>query len=434
MRDIPALDTITVYRYISIKFDNTVPRKKNHKKLWKLAEAAWIWLHLQIGKNNTRPRKIKPRATMVESYRLAGFDWESKADKSLYVSFDMRVFKDGAYMQLGISKPREGAVDDILKLQSKLEEFSIKKINFPETLCIGNDYCIFAFVKSEEPLKNICSNILNNVVKQMEKADIWNDLSWDLEEKEIICNYSWGVVGLTRSLSKPVLFLRKFHTDGFEDASEFVNIILPRLMFFTRNIIDRYKQYISNRKVIEKAAKQLALLLKGRESGGKLNTMEDRIRKISSKEDKLVEETSRLDKQLIAMDGNMRQIKRVLQTSVINDGFDGHLLKIYNDNITLLVEQMTVDSNFFKTHNQEASLSLQTLQALVGVEQAKTERRLVLIIGILGATLAVIDGFSEELSLLHKGIIILTGLIGSLIVGSWDWLKNLKNYFRNKWK
>jgi hypothetical protein len=428
-----ALKNIIVYRYIIIngwKFGQGMPVKQDHwNEIWKLTKEAWESLHAKVGIFDSPPAKPNLKITRTESQSIAGFHWKSSDDGALSSSLEVRLFLDCGYLQLGIWQHGEELVADFNKLQRQVEHIASQKDDLSdirETLQIDEVFCWYAEVDSEESLPQLTRYFLEPYTKSEDQIDI--------------CNFSWGCVGIPRKQKTPLLILCHEDAPGVEDISWFVNYVAPRLALYPCKIICQYNRYDNEekeREKIQKIVQQLSMMLRGQERGGNLNELEERIKEISSQVDKLIEELGHVKKRLIGMGDNLRQIRRVLQDPIF-EGKSDVLWQIFGESSALLVEQVDVDFEYSESYNQEALLTLQTLQAFVQVEQAKLqrerareERSMVKILGVIGLVLALIDGFSD---VFHWGIKVLILLIG-VAAGLWIWFwgkKKEKNEPENK--
>ena len=91
----------------------------------------------------------------------------------------------------------------------------------------------------------------------------------------------------------------------------------------------------------------------------------------------------------------------------------------------IAIEQIEHDLEFFKARDEEAHLTLETLNTLINVERGKIQRErgeyeqlFVKILSIIGLVLALIDGFAEEFAWYTKVAIVIGGIILAMIVAS----------------
>lgn len=185
---------------------------------------------------------------------------------------------------------------------------------------------------------------------------------------------------------------------------------------------------------IRKIAQKLVDTLRGSEQGGNLYRLEKRIQEISDKVDELVEELSWVKKRLIGMEDNLRQIRHILQDPIF-EGKSDLLWQIFGESNALLVDHVKTDFRYFQAHNEEALLTSQTLQAFVGVDQAKLqrertgkERRVVKLFGVVGLGLAIIDGFSDTLSSFERILIVTGAAVIATCLWFWDKRKEKKEF------
>lgn len=432
MNNFPDLSYVTAYRYILIntEFEQAIPAP-----LWHFTETIWEWLCQEIENDELKLLKPGPRENWARSYTIANFTWEPNQDESLFASLELKIFKDSGYAQLALMEPGINS-NNLLALLKRISSYKIPQIS-PDEFLISDDYCIYAETPTTNSLKDACTDLLKRIPPNWEKSKEMRNLFWDSDDKEFIYEYSWGCVGFTKNLIKPILVIRKANSSGIIDASSFINIILPRLLLFSKKIIQNYLIYEKDRENIKKIARELEKELKDRDPVGKnrlnkdsyeesssvpkekLELLEEMIRKISSKEDELIEKAGWLDKLLIAIEDNFRQLKKVLEHSVVLDS-RSKLWDLFGKNNLTLLDQMKIDSKFFQAHNQEAGLTLRTLQSLVNVEQAKLQRKqekenkkIAKIAATMGVMLAIVDGFSDVLHWFIRSIIVLAGIFRS---------------------
>ncbi len=414
------LKNIIVYRYILVKCwepqDGKPVMPAFFDQSWQLAKNAWEWLQINIPIIPPLPLPPKPKikVTSIESQRIAGFRWAANADNTRYATLDARVFPESSYLLLGLWKQKGGNTEDIHKLQKELADFAPQETSLSHasnSLQIDESYCLYAEIAPELSLRKTCRDILEEMLN-------------DPKDRVTICEYSWGCVGIPRDRRTPSLILKREGSIGIKDVSLFANDILPRLALLSHSIKCQYSVYEEKEEELKKQVQKLAKTLRGPVGGGSIGLLEKKIKKISSQLDKVVEELGKLKIRLIAMGDNVRHIKNKLQDPIF-DGRVNILRQIYEDSNCLLVEQVRVDFQYFQAYNEEAQLSLQTLQAFVEVEQAKLQRErtteeklLVAMLGIVGLILALVDGFSDVIPWRGRAWIV----IGGIIIGMVIWL------------
>lgn len=427
MTHFPTLKNVIVYRYIIImgwEYGQGAPINEKHwNNIWQLTEEAWKWLHAQIRNSNNPPKKPVLEITRKDSQSIAAFNWKSSNEATLSISLESRLFSDSGFLQLNIWQNGEGIVDDFGRLQRQVQHIGSRKDDLSDIrkmLHIDEIFCWYAEVGENEPLLSLTQYFLEPYIKPEDRIDI--------------CNFSWGCVGIPRDQKTPLLILSHENAPGVEDTSWFVNSLVPRLALFSGKIIRQYYEYEAKQEEIRKIAQKLVDTLRGSEHGGDLYRLEKRIQEISDKVDKLVEELSWVKKRLIGMEDNLRQIRHILQDPIFERKSD-LLWQIFGESNALLVDHVQTDFKYFQAHNEEALLTLQTLQAFVGVDQAKLqreragkERRVVKIFGVVGLGLALIDGFSDKLSSLARILIVSVAAVVAICLWLWDKRKEKKEF------
>ena len=380
----------------------------------------WIRENTRITPPSLPSVNPEVKITPLNSQRIDGFKWTTKSDEALRVSLDVRMFPESSYMLLGLWKPGWGEQGDIFELYNKLSNFTSQKVrlsNDPEDLQIAEVYCMYAETTSQSSIPHVCKNILDGFIDEV-------------DDRIALCEFPWGTVAMPKEQKTPLLIIRRADTPGTEDASRFMNIVLPRLMLLSHKIMLHYQAYEKEKEKVKEIAERLAKTLKGRERGGNLHRLEERIKEISSQVDELAEELGSLKKRLLRMDTDLRHIRLKLQDPVLLRK-KKVIEQVFGESSALLVEQVRTDIEYFQTQNEEALLTLQSLQAFVGVEQAKLQReqagkqgRIAAIVGIVGLVLALIDGFADVFSPGNRVLIVFGGIIFGVVIWFWDrWKK-----------
>lgn len=384
------------------------------QQICQLVEDVWEWLYAQIGKHHSRPRLPDLKMTRDQSFRIAGFDWEMNNLRTLSASLESRLFLESGYLLSGLKIPGGGDSSSIDTLREKLAGYTTHhedNSTEPLPLQAQESFFYYAEVTSDLPLPLVCRRIFETVPVNE-------------EDRIAVCEFSWGCVGIPRDKKDQVLILRPAAGEPVEveDASHFVNTILPRLILYYRKSVLRYREYEDEYEKVKQIAQRLARMLAGREHSGNLLQLEERIKDISALTDELVEGMGHLKKRLIAMDNDLRQIRSVLQDPVLF-GRNQDLSQIYGESCAMMLEHVRTDFRYLQAHNDEAQISLQTLQAFVSVEQAKLQRegnraeqRFVLMLGVVGLVLAVVDGFADVVWWPYRTALVFLGVIAAYLV------------------
>jgi len=300
-------------------------------------------------------------------------------------------------------------------LREKANSFLLPADSEVEHVLVGKIHCLYAEVGSDAKAEEIIQRCLRD----------WfhND---DLEIS--ICPFPWGWLGTPTHRIEALIVLAPKEDTSIEAASWFINFVLPRLALTYRKIELDYTSYEVIRPEIEKAERALARALKGRvleegrESDGNLDYLERRTLRLSNLQDALVEKLGGVQQQIISMETNVENLKLVLKDKTVESQYQ-RLWTVFGESSTQAVKQVKVDRNYFDSRKEEATLALNTLGTLVDVERGKFERRLVIILGIVGLVMSLVDGFSSELPLGVKIAIVAVGVIAGAIV--WLWRRKL---------
>lgn len=376
----------------SSDFDNNI-------RLIEIIKNAWQSVHQNV--ENQKFEIWNNGCHRRESIRLVGTDWIPQNGESFLL--EARTLLDSAYLQIGICANgihRDKIFDT---LQAKIETVENFSTAADKQICFGRTICYYAELQDRS--------------NQPSLAQIFFQTLSSNDSQEIITySFNWGSINVSTSDLNTFLVFTDRDKKNIVQTSHFINFILPRLMLSKLKAETEYADYENRlRKEIESAESELSNKLKGREETGTLDYLEDRTLKLSYSQDSLVEKLAEVNKKLITLKANVRNIELVLQDSILSSQKE-RLFARFGENLKLACEQIDLDLNYFKSKNEEACLALQTLQTFVDIERGKTERLILLIMGIVGLIVAMGDALAE-IPILFRILMITISLIGG--IGAW---------------
>ncbi|MFQ5602745.1 MAG: hypothetical protein ACE5HS_05700 [bacterium] len=397
--------------------DSPDVKDKLWNELWKIILRSWQWIHQKAGHSPPACQQPKFDMGLRESLRIVGTDWLKNNSESMSFLIEVRFILDSLFIQFGFWDHRDTALSAFNTLQEAMSEFQIE-MNGNQNVLIGDTVCFYAEITNEDENQDLKSMLASASQKQP-RTEI------------VVMKYDWGYLYLPAITNNPMAVLSFRDEKSKESASWFINFILPRIVLMHLKIEQEFQKYEEERAEIEKAEYDLKKQLKGSEKSGKLKKLEKRIVALSERQDTLIEWIGKLRQTIIGMETNLNNIHKILQEPVIQGKYQ-QWWSLFGAGPALAVEQMKVDLNYFNSSNDEALLTLQTLHSFVDIERGKNERRLVGILGIVGMVLAVIDGFSEELTFNLKIIILSIGILMGSIIFLWRKPPNFSLFKRKK--
>lgn len=378
--------------------------------IWQMGVQAAHWLFDQIGKPPPAFEKPELNFAPTESQPFLGFDWKDSADGKLWVSFLGRIFSQTAYLHLILWRPGQSAVGELKALQKQMEEF--RPGDPSDEACadfrLGETYAVAAEVEPHQHIPGIFHTTLPDLL----------DMRISQSKRIETGRFPWGHVAIPREQKSPALLLRKVDSPGADDAAWFINVILPRIGISYFNMKRQNQDYGKYRPLVDKELQTLSNMLENRVKGGNLKELERQFVLFSGQLDKLAEAIRPLQQFLIRMDTDLRNIRRQVNDLALH-GQSKLLWYVFGESAALLVDQIKVDFKNSGAYNDEAQLALQTLQTFVDVERAKTDRKMVLMLGVVGLVLALIDGFSDVIPERTRWIIFAIGFFIGLCIWFW---------------
>ena len=367
-------------------------------------ESAWNWVHTSGMKKMPPFKKSLDRAIgRRESIRLVGTDWIDTNSNSFLL--EVRALLDSVYLQIGICAKGKHDNLPLDTLRGRLQSLAISSVHIGDQNKIGDTFCLYAELKSNDAH--------NLIAKQC--FDKWNHI--DGREIRTI-KLPWGSISFSEPYSNLILVLARDEKNSIDVASYFLNFIFPRFMLSYCKAELEYDDYeLRLRKEAEIIERELKASIKGHERTGSLSFLEERILEISRLQDSLVEKLADVRQKLITIEANSCNIDLILKDTILKPQQE-IVLAHFSDKWKLALEQIKLDLNYFQLRNEDALLTLQTLNTFVDIIRGKTDRLMVIILGIVGGIIAISDALSEiplHFRILLIIIVIIWGIITWII-------------------
>ncbi len=418
MRDLTVIRFIFMPRKYSLDDENE--KQKKWESIKRLSILAHAWVYRQKSPAESPPEPVISHAEInrKKSHRLTGVQWLDLNRDHLFLDLESRLILDSAFIQLTVMKKGRTKEEDCQstwgQLRSFLQEFSLA--DHGNISCMGEMTCYYA-----EP-------------ENWKHAHSLLHLPGDRLQRNSDQDLSFGLLTYHNNLETgPAVFvLAKNDKKHMASVDTFVTYILPRLGLSLLKIESEYNCHESDRMShMERDEISLARHLERVPKRGNLRYLEKRILRISELESRLVEDLGMMNQRIITMQINLKNIERLLKDPVFEGQYDG-MRRMFCEDCDLAIEQTQVDLNYFNARKEEAETSLQALHTFVEVNRGKMERILVIIIGLVGMVLALIDGFSEDIPLQGKRIITGAGILAGIVIGIWGFLDLRFGFNRKK--
>jgi hypothetical protein len=391
--------------------DDEGQKTKHRNAIKQVVREGWDWVHHGAGRSVIPELPEFPNITgRRENIRLAGVDWIR--NKGLSFSFESRSLLDSAYVQLGLLTHGSAQESVFGSLREKVKSFSLPADSNVEDILVGRIYCLYAEVSATVDAEKV---ILSSLCNWHHNQDV----------EVTVCPFEWGWVGTPTERIEEVVVLSRRDNESVKSASWFVNFVLPRLALVYRKVELNYSSYEAMRQEMEKAERDLAKVLAGRVHGGDLKYLEAETVKLTSLQDTLAENLGAVQHRMISMETNVENMKLVLRDKTVESEYS-RLWSVFGESSELALRQVMVDRSYFDSRKEEATLALNTLDMLVNLERGKIDRRLLIILGIVGLVLSLVDGFSSELELQAKIVIVVAGVIAGAT--AWWWRRRYCPY------
>lgn len=378
-----------------------------------IVENAWQWAHSALG-SSIPPLRISWRVRVIEDVRLAGSTWSREEPIKRLV--EARALLDSVYVQLGVQYTGRVRSDDSLGTICRKLRHSLPHLPGDERaahLLLGITDCCYGEIDPQFDLSES-----ENVVPIM-SSSLFESPRPDAEITTI--RFPWGLLGIVRAQRPSFVVLIRQEKRCIEIGSWLINFVLPRLALCSHKMRSDWECYDSLRQEIEASARNLARELKGRVieerpglSSSSLDYLEERTLTLSNLQDILVEKQARMQEHIISLETNLQNLRIILRDSVLEHEFH-RLWTIFGERHAHALHQMRIDRRYFELQKSEASLALTTLGMMIDIERGRTERRLVLILGIVGLVISIVDGFSAELTIGSKVLIVVAGFASALL-------------------
>ena len=390
------------YTFLSRWYSNSSDiDKENHWNLiQEMINSAWDWVHTNgmvkiVPAKKSFEKDIKRR----ENVRLLGTNWLHSNSHTFLL--EARALLDSVYLQIGISKNGRHHETTFSSLLKKLKSSSFFPKIIENRIKIGDAYCYYAELTEVDKYVKIARRCFDE---------------WERNEgTEIITlQFPWGSISFAESDSNIILVLAKKEKTSIESASYFLNFIFPRFILSYLKAELEYDDYeLRLRKEVEIIEKNLKESIKGHERTGSLSFLEERILEISRLQDTLVEKLADVRQKLITLEANSRNIELILKDPLLKPQ-QKMMYAHFGDKWNLAIEQIKLDLNYFQLRNEDALLTLQTLHTFVDIKRGKTDRLMVIILGVVGVIIALSDALSEiplNFRILLIVIVIIWGIV-----------------------
>jgi len=375
--------TLYYYTFLSRWYSNSgdIDKENHWNVIQETINSAWDWIHTS-GMEKMVPIKqsFEKDINRRENIRLIGTDWLHSNSHSFLL--EARALLDSVYLQIGISKNGRHHENTFSFIRTRLESSSFFPTIINNRIKIGDAYCFYAELTETDNHAEVARRCFDKW-EQTEGAEI------------LTLRFPWGSISFSGSGSNIILVLAKEEEGSIESASYFLNFIFPRFMLSYRKAELEYDDYeLRLRKDVEIIERELKESIKGHERTGSLFFLEERILEISRLQDTLVEKLADVRQKLITLEANSRNIELILKDPLLKPQQE-IMYAHFGDKWNLAIEQMKLDLNYFQLRNEDALLTLQTLHTFVDIKRGKTDRLMVIILGIVGGIIAISDALSE---------------------------------------
>ncbi|MBN1782789.1 hypothetical protein JW948_16755 [bacterium] len=410
----------TLFRYIFVSQKNAIDGREERTQkwdiIWDMIHQAWRWVH---DRSSISPPSLDRHHPSFEdkrqrSYRLAGTSWLHSGSPGEPTSciMESRALHDSTYLQIGLMREGDSAIDELKQMKDQIASLNVFEGSGREQVWLGDMLCLYYEVPAGSEEQVIADAIFKKNVHNP------NDHYYQFR-------FSWGLILLP---SEKIQFNQPLNPGERPDqnidiivvayrdlshqqaASWFLNFVLPRVGLFCLKMELAFKIYEMFIPRMDEAERELALLLKGNIKRASLIDHERHIIKVSQSLDQLIENVGIIRHRIIHIQTNLRNLQLILQDRILEDRSQ-NISQLLSEDYELGIEQIKVDLEYFQTRNEEAQLSLQTLQSLVDVERAKNERIQVIVLGIFGMVLSANEVFADVISPLKRIIIVAMGVI-----------------------
>ncbi|MBN2000209.1 hypothetical protein JW935_21850 [candidate division KSB1 bacterium] len=432
------MNDVTVYRYQFFSqwhaTDDTMVRQHNWNTIWEQIEKGYSWLNDQAGLNERMPIRQIPDSGQgrQKSRRLAGTDWlpelqkidDQNGNRSFLI--EARSIHDSTYIQLAAMRHGESSSDDVFNLYECFENYGAPMDDENVLkLWMGQVTCLYAEISG---IFNVETDGLELFYNLTECEEIPNVITFEwgvllCPAPDMVFNQSFYTGGrkvytcqVNPEKSRPhMLILVRRDEASLYAGSWFVNYILPRLSLSFLKINLAYQIYEYKIPALDEAEQKLAHILKGQVCTENLRALERKIIIISGLLDDLIENMGNLRHRVLGIQANLKNLEFILNDDVVKHKYQD-MWRLFGEHFSLSGLQIKVDLDYYQTRNDEAQLTLQTLQSLIDVERGKNERLMVAVLGIVGLVLSLIDGFSDEFSSITKAAIVAGGVLVGLLI------------------
>jgi len=394
--------TLYYYTFLPRWYSNSgdIDKENHWNVIQEMIIAAWDWVHTS-GMQKMVPIKksFEKDINRRENIRLIGTEWLHSNSYSFLL--EARALLDIVYLQIGISKNGRHHENTFSSLRMHLNSSSFFPTISNNRIKIGDAYCFYAELTETD----------NHAEVARQCFDEWEQ---NKEAEILTLHFPWGSISFSESYSNIILVQAKEEKNSIDSASYFLNFIFPRFMLSYRKAELEYDDYeLRLRKEVEIIERELKESIKGHERTGSLSFLEERILEISRLQDTLVEKLADVRQKLITIEANSRNIKLILKDPILKPQQEIMYVH-FGDKWNLAIEQMKLDLNYFQLRNEDALLTLQTLHTFVDIKRGKTDRLMVIILGIVGGIIAISDALSE-IPLYFRILLIVVVIIWGII-------------------
>ncbi len=436
------MNDVTLYRYRFfsqwLATDNPDKRQANWETIWDEIEKAYYWLNEHSGLNERMPIRQIPATGKgrQKSRRLAGTDWlpdpREAARQNIDHSFlvEARSIHDSSYIQMAVMRHGQTPPADVAGLFDFINPTGAPVENKNALkLWLGQVSCVYAEIPGLFDVDTRGLEFFYDIYPGCKEVPAITKFEWgaflcsspdnvfvqsfnDGDQKPYPGSVESGTYGENQ---QHMLLLVHRDAAGLYAGSWFVNYILPRLGLSFLKISLSYRIYELKIPFLDEAERQLAHALKGQVCTQNLRALERKIIVISGLLDDLIENLGNMRHRVLGIQANLKNLEFILNDPVVISQYQA-MWRLLGEHFSLSGRQIDVDLDYYQTRNDEAQLTLQTLQSLIDVERGKNERLMVAVLGIVGLVLSLIDGFSDEFSSIVKAAIVAGGVFVGLAI------------------
>lgn len=406
------MQDLAIFRYIVFTLwdvrDTEDGRKIKTEAMWTGIQQVWKGVNQQIG--NRQITTLKPNSLEInrrESVRLASIGWNNTGKFSY--SLEIRQIYDSVYFQIGISRTGDSEPDDLKDLVRKIYKFK-PSINAEKHPVQVGDVCCYYAENPDNPTPDQFNSLARNVILSPDDT---------LVDEIKIYPFEWGYLAIPDSYRYPfpILVTPLNNRPSLKKSALFVHSDVPRLVLYFMKLRRDFLEFERERPLVEINEQKLAKHLLGVPEKATLEVHENQVIHLTKRHNFLIEDVGRIKQRMSAMKANIKNLI-LLNQDIRGTRQNTELENFLLTDARIAIEQIERDLEFFKARDEEAHLTLETLNVLINVERGKMQRErgeyeqlFVKILAIIGIVLALIDGFSAEFKWYTKVAIVAGGLI-----------------------